>query len=296
MPNAAANGIEIFYDTFGQPDDVPLLLIMGLGGQMIAWDEPFCQGLADRGFHVVRFDNRDVGLSTKIEGLPHTDLLTTLMRAAQGEPIEAPYLLTDMAADAVGLLDELGIAAAHIVGVSMGGMIAQTVAIEHPARVLSLTSIMSTTGEREVGQATPEAVQQLLTPRPTDREQAIAFGVESQRVIGSPDHFDEERARQRSTAFYDRSFCPAGFARQLIAVTASGSRADALRKLDVPTLVIHGDVDPLVTPSGGERTAALVPGAELLVLEGMGHDLPPSFWPQIIDAITTHAAKAAANS
>jgi pimeloyl-ACP methyl ester carboxylesterase len=296
MPLAQVNGIEIFYDTFGDPDDVPLLLIMGLGSQMIYWDEDLCQGFADRGFYVVRFDNRDVGLSSKIDGRAHTDLLTTLMRAAQGEPIDAPYLLADMATDAIGLLDVLGIDAAHIVGASMGGMIAQTIAIEHAARALSLTSIMSTTGELDVGQATPEAVQRLLTPRPTGREHAIELGTESARVIGSPEHFDEDRARRRVADAYDRCYCPAGFARQMVAVAASGSRADAPRALDVPTLVIHGDVDPLVTPSGGARTAELIPGAELLVLEGMGHDLPSSFWPQIIDAITTHAAKAAANS
>jgi pimeloyl-ACP methyl ester carboxylesterase len=294
MPTLHANGIDLHYDTIGDPDDVPLLLVMGLGAQMTAWDDDFCQGLADRGFYVARYDNRDVGLSSQIDSGQHHDgeFLALFMKAAQGEPIEAPYLLTDMAADAVAVLDELGIDAAHVVGASMGGMIAQTVAIEHPDRVLTLTSIMSTTGEREVGQATPEAIQRLMAPRPSDRESAIDFSVETSRVIGSPDHFDETRTRAKAAEFYDRAFYPSGIARQMLAILASGSRADALGALDLPTLVIHGDVDPLVTPSGGARTAELVPGAELLVIEGMGHDLPPAIWPQIIDAITTLAASA----
>jgi pimeloyl-ACP methyl ester carboxylesterase len=261
---------------------------------MTAWDDDFCAGLVDRGFYVTRYDNRDVGLSSKIEDRGHHDLAATMLRAAAGEAIEAPYLLSDMAADAVGLLDELGIDAAHIVGASMGGMIAQTIAIEHPERVLSLTSIMSTTGELTVGQATPEAIQRLLTKRPTDRDAVIEMGVETSRIIGSPDHFDEERTRAKAGEYYDRAYYPAGYARQIVGIWASGSRAEGLAALDVPTLVIHGEVDPLVTLSGGQRTAELIPGAELLVIEGMGHDLPPALWPQVIDAITSHVASAAA--
>jgi pimeloyl-ACP methyl ester carboxylesterase len=291
MPTAAVNGIELFYDVTGDDDGAPLLLIMGLGAQMIAWDDDFCAALADRGFKVVRYDNRDVGLSTKLDGEASANA-EMLAAALGGGAIDAPYLLSDMAADAVGLLDHLGIDAAHVVGASMGGMIAQTVAIEHPERVLSLTSIMSTTGDPSVGAPTGEAMTALLTPRPTDREAAIEGGVEATRIIGSPEHFDEERARARAAAAYDRCFNPAGFGRQLLAVVASGDRTERLRSIDVPTLVIHGDKDPLVTPTGGEATAAAVPGAELLVLEGMGHDLPPAYWGPVVEAITKLASRA----
>lgn len=290
MPLCATNGIELFYETFGDIENPPLLLIMGLATQMTAWDEDFCLAIVDRGFFVIRFDNRDIGLSTKIGG--SGDLIAAVMNAAQGLPVDAPYLLGDMAADAVGLLDHLGIQRAHVVGASMGGMIAQTIAIEHPERVISLTSIMSTTGEREVGQPTPEATAELLAQRPSDREGAIQAAVQTQKVIGSPEHFDEERARKLGTEAYDRSYRPSGVARQLVAILASGSRADGLRELDVPTLVIHGDVDPLITPSGGHRTAELVPGAELLIIEGMGHDLPPALWPQLVEAITANTRRA----
>ena len=293
MPTAAVNGIELHYDETGEQDGAPLLLIMGLGAQMIVWDDDFCAALADRGFRVIRFDNRDVGLSTKLDDRPSANA-AMLAGAMAGQPVEAPYLLSDMAADAVGLLDHLGIDAAHVVGASMGGMIAQTVAIEHPERVLSLTSIMSTTGDPSVGAPTGEAVTALLTPRPESRDAAIELGVANARVISSPDHFDEERARARAIATYDRCYHPAGFGRQLLAVVASGDRTERLRSLDVPTLVIHGDKDPLVTPSGGEATAAAIPGAELLVLEGMGHDLPPSYWAQIVEAVTKLAARASA--
>ena len=295
MPTAAVNGIELHYEVIGDDDGVPLVLVMGLGAQMIVWDDDFCAALADRGFKVVRYDNRDVGLSTKFDDRPSANA-EMLAAAMAGGTIEAPYLLTDMAADAVGLLDHLGIDAAHVVGASMGGMIAQTMAIEHPGRVLSLTSIMSTTGDPAVGAPTGEALTALLIPRPTDRDAAIAAGVAASRIIGSPEHFDEDRARARATATYDRCFHPAGLGRQLLAVLASGDRTERLRALDVPTLVIHGDKDPLVTPSGGEATAAAIPGAELLVLEGMGHDLPPTFWPQIVEAVTNLAARTAAST
>jgi pimeloyl-ACP methyl ester carboxylesterase len=287
-PNAA--GIELFYDTVGDADAVPLLLVMGLGAQLITWDDEFCQALADRGFFVIRYDNRDVGLSTKLDAAS-VDMMAALTKLVTGEAIEAPYLISDMADDAASLLDHLGIAAAHIVGASMGGMIAQAIAIRHPDRVLSLTSIMSTTGDRDVGQPTPEAMQMLMQPAPTTREEAIASGVEATRAISSPDMFDEERARKSAGEAYDRCFYPPGMARQLVGIVASGSRADGLRALDVPTLVIHGRADPLVTPSGGERTAELVPGAELMMIDGMGHDLPPEVWPRVIEAITAMASK-----
>lgn len=291
MPLADVNGIELYHEVFGEEGDPPLLLVMGLGRQAIAWDEDFCLALVDRGFRVIRFDNRDVGLSTKIDAPPLP--LERIVAAFGGEPLDAPYRLSDMAGDAVGLLDHLGIEAAHVVGASLGGMVAQTMAIQHPERVLSLTSIMSSTGAPGVGTPTPEAAAVLLTPRPESRDEAIEFAVRSEQVIGSPEEFDESRARARAAAFYDRCFYPPGTARQLVAVLASGDRTEALRRLDVPTLVIHGDRDPLVAPSGGEATADAIPGAELLVLEGMGHDLPPAYWPPIVEAITKLAARAA---
>ena len=292
MPTCKANGIELYYETFGEAADPTLLLVMGLGAQMTAWEDDFCLGFVDRGFHVVRYDNRDVGLSSRIDA-KGGDFMTSFLAASQGQPVDAPYLLTDMAADAIGLLDHLGIDQAHVVGASMGGMIAQTIAIEHPDRVLTLTSIMSTTGEPEVGQPTPAAMERLIVAPPTDRAGAIEASVASTNVIGSPDHFDEERVRARAAAAYDRAFSPGGTARQLIAILASGSRAEALRALAVPTLVIHGDADALVTTSGGRRTADLVPNAELLIVEGMGHDLPLAMWPQIFEAITINTRRVA---
>jgi pimeloyl-ACP methyl ester carboxylesterase len=219
--------------------------------------------------------------------------MAQLMASMAGGPAHAPYLLADMADDAAGLLDALGIEQAHIVGASMGGMIAQTIAIRHPEKVLSLTSIMSTTGDPDVGQPTPEVLPILMEPPPSDREAAIAQGVESSRAISSPELFDPELAAERAAAAYDRSFYPAGVGHQLLAIVASGSRSEGLSHLDVPALVVHGTADPLVTPSGGERTAEVIPDAELLMLDGMGHDLPKVLWPQIIEAITKVAARAA---
>ena len=266
---------------------------MGLGAQLTLWPVELCDALVDRGFYVVRYDNRDVGRSTKIEG-HDVEFLTTFLAASQGEDVEVPYRLSDLAADAVGLLDALGIASAHIVGASMGGMVAQAIAIEHPERVRTLTSIMSTTGERDVGQPSPVAMERLLQPPPTTRDEAIAAGIESRRIIGSPDAFDEDLARKAIEESYDRCWYPEGTARQLLAIVASGSRADGLRNVAVPTLVVHGDADLLVTPSGGQRTAELVPGATLLLLEGMGHDLPPGHLGPIVEAITALAARATA--
>jgi pimeloyl-ACP methyl ester carboxylesterase len=291
IATAPANGIELCYETFGDPADEPLLLVMGLGAQMTLWPVELCEALVDRGFFVVRYDNRDTGLSTTCADVGG-DFFATFAAASQGEPVEVPYRLTDLAADGMALLDHLGIDSAHLVGASMGGMIVQTMAIEHPARVRTLTSIMSTTGEPDVGTPTAEAMAVLLRPAVTSREEAIEAGVAARRVISSPDHFDEDEARQGVAEAYDRAWNPAGTARHLLAIVASGSRAAGLQALDVPTLVIHGDVDPLVTPSGGRRTAALVPGAELLVLEGMGHDLPPAYLGPIVEAITSLAARA----
>jgi pimeloyl-ACP methyl ester carboxylesterase len=289
---ASSNGIEIAYETHGDPSDEPLLLVMGLGAQLITWPIELVEALVDRGFYVVRYDNRDVGLSTKVDGGAGGDFMAQFLAAFQGQPVEAPYLLTDMAADGIGVLDHLGIDSAHIVGASMGGMIVQTMAIEHPGRVRTLTSIMSTTGDPDVGQPNPEAMQALLSPVATTRDEAIARSVDTSRIICSPVHFDEVQARKRAEEAYDRCFHPAGVARQLLAIVASGSRAEGLAGVEVPTLVIHGTLDPLVTLSGGQRTAEVVPGAELLVLDEMAHDLPLALLPQIVDRISALAARA----
>jgi pimeloyl-ACP methyl ester carboxylesterase len=282
MPRAHANGIDLEWEEFGDADAPPLLLIMGLGAQMIAWDDEFCALIATRGFRVVRFDNRDTGLSTKIEAGPVPDLLATFT----GDTSSSSYTLDDMADDAAGLLDALGITAAHVVGASMGGMIAQTLAIRHPQKVLTLTSIMSTTGALDVGQPNPAAVALLLTPPPADRAGFIEHSVSASRVLASPGFpFDEERARARGARSFDRCFHPIGAARQLLAIVASGDRTPALRSLRVPTLVIHGDADPLVGPSGGRATAEAVPGARLLMIPGMGHELPRGAWETVVDAI-----------
>jgi pimeloyl-ACP methyl ester carboxylesterase len=288
---ASANGIELCYETFGDPANEPLLLVMGLGAQLTLWPEAFCDALVDRGFFVIRYDNRDVGRSTKIEA--EVDFLPTFLAASQGQPVDVPYRLTDLAADAAGLLDALGVGSAHIVGASMGGMIAQAIAIEHPERVRTLTSIMSTTGERDVGQPSPVAMERLLQPPPTTRDEAIEAGVESRRILGSPDAFDEDLTRKMVGESYDRCWYPEGTVRQLLAIVASGDRVEGLRALTVPTLVVHGDADPLVTPSGGQRTAELVPGATLLMLEGMGHDLPAAYLGPLVEAITALAARSA---
>ncbi|MCL4683600.1 alpha/beta hydrolase [Myxococcota bacterium] len=286
MPRARANGIEIEYETFGRPEDPALLLVMGLGAQMILWHEEFCEALASRGRHVVRFDNRDVGRSTWFDAAGTPDLMATMAAAAKRQPVSSAYRLRDMAADAAGLLDALGIDSAHVVGASMGGMIAQTLAIEHPARVRTLTSIMSTTGHPDLPAATPEAMAVLLTPAPTERDAAIERAVAVWRTIGSPGFpVDEDELRAQSARAFDRGVNPAGIARQLVAILASGSRRESLRAVQAPTLVIHGSADPLVPEAAGRDTAASVPGAELLLIDGMGHDLPRALWPRFVDAI-----------
>jgi pimeloyl-ACP methyl ester carboxylesterase len=291
MANVTANGISIEYETFGDPAKPALALIMGLGAQMIFWQEDFCRQLMERGFHVVRFDNRDCGLSRHFQELGIPDVGAAMAASLSGEPVPAPpYTLRDMAADVIGLLDALGIERAHVVGASMGGMIAQTVAIEHPARVRSMTSIMSTTGNREVPPATPEAMTALLTPSPSERAEFIDHMVKTFRIVGSPGfEFDETSFRDRIGRAFDRSYDPSGVARQLVAVLADGDRKQRLRSVQVPTLVIHGKNDPLVPVEGGVDTADAVPGARLLVIEGMGHDLPRAAWPKIIDAIASLA-------
>jgi pimeloyl-ACP methyl ester carboxylesterase len=293
MPRAKANGIEIEYESFGARDATPLLLIMGLGGQMVLWDEGFCTMLADRGFRVIRFDNRDVGKSTQMNAAGAPDVMA-LVAAAAGGPLTAAYTLSDMAADAAGLLDALDIDRAHVVGASMGGMIAQTLAIEHPERLLSLTSIMSTTGNPELPPPNPEALAILISPAPMDRAGAIEHGVQMFRTIGSPGAlFEEAQIRKLSTLQFDRGFNPAGILRQLAAIIVSGSRKEQLAKLRIPTLVIHGKVDPLIPFECGADTAASIPGARLEVVEGMGHDMPTVIWPRLVEWISDHASRSA---
>ncbi len=290
MPTIAVNDIDICYESFGPVDAPPLLLVMGLGAQMTLWPTGFVSELLERGFRVIRFDNRDAGLSSKSDGDP-PDVMAIYAQSMTGQPVEAPYSLSTMAADAVGLLDALDIAAAHVVGASMGGMIVQMMAIEHSDRVLSMTSIMSTTGANDVGQPDPAAMTALLTPPPADRDGAIDATVKTAQVI-SGSLFDEDDARARATEAYDRCFDPVGPAFQIAAIAATGDRTERLREVDVPTLVVHGREDPLVTLSGGEATAAAVPGADLLVLGQMGHDTPPIYWSQMADAIFGVAVRA----
>jgi len=293
MPKAKVNNIEIEYDTFGDPSSKPLLLIMGLGAQLINWDEEFCEKLVERGFFVIRFDNRDVGLSTKFEEAGEPDLMKLFISVQKGEKIEAPYTLEDMADDAVGLLNALNIDKAHICGTSMGGMIAQTVAYRHPSHVLSLTSIMSSTGNPDLPQPKPEALQVLIKPVPEGREAIIEDGVTRMRIIhGSGFPFDEDRARKLAIRSYDRSNYRPGFSRQLAAILATGNRKPAVLSITVPTLVIHGGDDPLLSREGGKDTAEAIAGSELMIIEGMGHSLPPEVWPRVIEAITNNASKA----
>jgi pimeloyl-ACP methyl ester carboxylesterase len=294
MPNVTSNGITIEYDSFGTPSASPLLLIMGLGAQMILWDEEFCGQLAERGHYVIRFDNRDVGKSSKLDHLGMPDFAAAMAASAARQPFAgAPYLLSDMAGDAISVLDALAIKKAHVVGASMGGMIAQTVAIKHPERVRSLTSIMSTTGNPDLPPPTPEAMAVLLSPPPADREAAIEHAVRVFRTIGSPGFtFDEDFVRRRAARSYERGFTPMGVVRQLVAILASGNRKEALAGVRIPSLVIHGANDPLVPVTGGRDTAAAIPNAELMVIEGMGHDMPRDIWPRLVDAISSHARRA----
>jgi pimeloyl-ACP methyl ester carboxylesterase len=283
----AANGMEIAYETFGKATDEPVLLIMGLGGQMIAWPEGFCTELVSRGCHVVRFDNRDVGHSTHLHSAPMPNLMAALM----GDTSSAAYTLDDMADDGFALLEALGIPSAHVVGQSLGGMIAQTMAIRRPDRVRSLTSIMSTP-DPKISSPRPEAQAALMQPMPRTREEAVARALGTFRIIASPaGEVDEEWVTAMAAEAWDRGRDPVGVMRQTMAIYASGSRSDELRRLGVPTLVIHGEDDPLIDVSAGRVTADLVPGAELLVLPGMGHDLPRALWPTIADAIAALVAR-----
>jgi pimeloyl-ACP methyl ester carboxylesterase len=268
MPVAGVNGVDLFWESFGDPADPLLLLISGLGAHATGFDDRLCWALAELHLHVVRFDNRDVGLSTHL-------------------PPDANYTVVDMAADTAGLIEELEAAPAHVLGASMGGMIAQQLAIDHPELVASLTLVMTSTGEPDVGQASPELLTKLLeiSKPAVDRSDAIARGIALARLIGSPE-FDEEYHRRRQESFHDRAYDPPGVGRQMVAVVGSPPRAAGLASIDVPTVVIHGSVDPLIDPSGGRRAAELIPGATYIEIDGMGHDLPSKVWPEIVSAVT----------
>ena len=274
----AAGEVTLAYERFGDEGDPLVLLVMGLGTQMLAWQDDLVEMLVARGLQVVRFDNRDCGLSTHLPDAPAPDLQAALM----GDTSSAAYSLEHMADDTAALLDALEVPAAHVVGASMGGMIAQEMTLRHPDRVLSLTSIMSTTSPR-TGPPTPEAAAVLMQAPATDREGAVQSAVRSYRVIGSPGFpFDEEGVRARAGESYDRAYDPAGTARQLVAIQAGGDRSGRLPAVAVPTLVVHGLSDPLVQPEGGRATADAVPGARLELVEGMGHDLPRDLWPRLV--------------
>jgi pimeloyl-ACP methyl ester carboxylesterase len=286
---AVASGIEIAFEEFGERSDPVMLLIMGLGVQMLGWDEDLCRMLAERGFRVVRFDNRDAGRSTRFAAGPRPDLPALAM----GDGSSASYTLAEMAGDSAGLLDHLGARAAHVVGASLGGMVAQVLATRRPERVLSLTSMMASTGNRSVGQPHPEGLGALLNAPPSGREAFAEWAVRNWRVIGSPGFpRDEERIRARALASYDRGLNPEGTARQLAAILASGDRTEELSRVRVPTLVIHGAEDVLIDVSGGKATAGAIPGARLIVIPGMGHDLPPALWPRFVEEITRNARRA----
>jgi pimeloyl-ACP methyl ester carboxylesterase len=288
IPRVDVGDVELAYEAFGDRAGVPVLLVMGLATQMLGWPDEFCAGLAERGNFVVRFDNRDVGLSTHLADAPPGDL----MAAVQGDSSSASYSLSDMARDTVGLLEALELESAHLVGASMGGMIAQTVAIEYPERVRSLTSIMSTTGNAEVGAPSEAALQVLLAPAAETREAVIEQTVQAYRVIASPGfELDEAALRERAGLSFDRAHDPAGVSRQLVAIIASGDRTGGLAGLAVPTLVVHGADDALVNVSGGRATAAAIPDAELVVIDGMGHDLPRGLWSRVIERIAAHVER-----
>jgi pimeloyl-ACP methyl ester carboxylesterase len=285
-----AGDVELCYQTFGDPGDTALLLVMGLGTQMLWWREAFCETLAERGFHVVRYDNRDVGRSSRLSHAP----LPTAWQLLRRDRRAATYTLSDMAGDGLALLDHLGIHRAHVVGASMGGMIAQTMAVERPERVLSLVSMMSNTGAWWAGRPALRLYPRLITRPPAERDTYVEQSVRGFRQIASPGfEWDEEEHRQMAAMAFDRMLEPAASTRQLAAILASGDRTPLLRRITTPTLVIHGTADRLVRPSGGRATAKAIPGARLMMIEGMGHDLPRGAWPRVIDGIVANAARAA---
>jgi len=291
MPAVAANGLRIEYESLGDPQAPAIVLVMGLGMQLVDWPDAFCEDLVARGFRVVRFDNRDCGLSTTFSTRRRPNLLLAFAASWVGLPVRAPYTLDDMAADTLGLMDALGIAKAHIVGVSMGGMIAQVLTARHPDRVLTLTSIMSSSGNRRVSRGTRAATQALFAKPsdPYDPQAVVDHLVKVFGVIGSPAFpGDTDELRQRIARSVHRAYHPAGVARQLLAIMAAGDRRRQLRTIVAPTLVIHGAADPLLPVAAGRDTARNIPGAQLLVIDGMGHDLPAGVLPRLAQAIGTH--------
>lgn len=293
MPNVDANGMSIYYERRGEGNPTPVLLVMGVGAQLTSWPEGFVDELVDAGHDVVLFDNRDVGLSTHLDQLGTPDVMAYLA----GERPEPAYYLADLADDAAGLMDAIGWRSAHVVGVSMGGMVAQEIAIRHPHRVDTLTSIMSTTGNPEVGQPTPEAMAVLLSEPPTNADEAEEIANRTWRVTASPGFpFPEADVRARARAEYERAFHPEGTLRQMAAIVSSPDRTLALGQLTMPVLVIHGDGDTLVVPSGGEATAAAIPGSSLWMVPGMGHDLPRPLWGELVARISAHVAAVPADA
>jgi pimeloyl-ACP methyl ester carboxylesterase len=281
-----ANGLYLCYQEFGEPAHPPVVLIMGMGAQMVGWDEDFCEQLAQRGLRVIRFDNRDAGKSTRFDRAGVPDVMAALTRAWLRKPVDAPYRLSDMAGDVAGLMDVLGIDKAHLVGASMGGTIAQTLAIEQAHRVRSLTSVMSTTGDPALPSPGYAVLSTIFKPAPRDLAGYTEHYVATWKHLrGGTLPEEEARDRARAALNHARGLCPDGGARQLVAILASGSRRQALRQVNLPTLVIHGDADPLVPLAGGIDTARSIPGAEMMVLEGMGHTLPMRYWPRIVDGI-----------
>lgn len=295
MPNIRANGIDIFYEESGKPDAPVILLVMGLGAQMIAWPDELIQGLVGKGFRVIHYDNRDVGMSQRMEGTVAPNLVWTMLKARIGLPVSVPYTLTDMAADGIGLLDALGIKKAHVVGASMGGMIVQLMAANHSERTLSMTSIMSSSGKPGLPGARADIQRRFMVKRSPDasRGEAVAFGTELVSSFSYPDPARPKNAHAELTAkAFDRGYYPVGTRRQLLAIIADGSRVERLKKIKVPTLVVHGGADPLVPKEGSEDIARHIPGARLEIIDEMAHDLPPSQVGRMVDLIANHAAAA----
>jgi len=287
---ASVNGIRIAYEVFGRPADRPLLLIMGLGSQMVQWDESFCRRLAEKKYRVIRFDNRDIGLSTHFDRMRIPDPVEVARALLQGENPALPYTLLDMAADAVGLIEALGLQNAHVVGESMGGMIAQLMAIHYPRRLRTLTSLMSTTGAPALPPPSAEVIEILQRPFPTDRDRYIDAFAEAVAILNGPKiPVDGALTRKWAIESYERGLNPAGVARQYAAVVAAEDRTRKLNTVNVPTLVIHGDADPLLPVPCGRATAEAVPGAKLHIVSGMGHALMPPVWDEVIEAIAAHA-------
>ena len=295
MPNIRANNIDIYYEENGPADAPVILLVMGLGAQMIAWPDEFIHGLVSKGYRVIHYDNRDVGLSQRMDGAKTPNLVWTMLKARFGLPVRVPYTLTDMAADGIGLLDALGIDKAHVAGASMGGMIVQLMAANHRERLLSMTSIMSSSGKPGLPGARADIQKNFMVKRPPDasRDDAVAFGTELVRSFSYPDPARPENAHAEMTAqAFDRGYYPVGTRRQLLAIIADGSRVERLKKITTPTLVVHGGADPLVPKEGSEDIARHIPGARLEIIDEMAHDLPPSQVGRMVDLIAGHAKQA----